>query len=288
MYNSRNHSFIFAPNFMGSVYEYKQPARRSYKRKATATVPMGYIRRRKRRVFRARRRRQPFSTRSRAYRNLRIGGFLGIEKKFLDCAWNGVALTASTDGAGGELQPASGCTNAISIPAQGDGESQRDGRKYTLKSAYINGEIALTGLNDQPNGIQLPSIFLALVLDTQANGATVTSENVYINPGTSGETMLPKPFRNLQNTKRFRVLDSTTVECKDIYSTVDGANTASIQQGQRPKFELSWNGSLVCDSTGTTADVASASDNALHLIGYTDTTLSTPVVYGKSRIRFFG
>ncbi len=36
-------------------------------------------------------------------RNIRTAGFLGIEKKFLDTAWNSVALAASTDGAGGEL-----------------------------------------------------------------------------------------------------------------------------------------------------------------------------------------
>lgn len=72
-----------------------------------------------------------------SFRSLAAGLCLGIETKFLDTAWNGVAINASTDGAGGELQPSTGCTDCISVPAQGDGESQRDGRKYCVKSIFF-------------------------------------------------------------------------------------------------------------------------------------------------------
>lgn len=96
-------------------------------------------------------------------RNARIGGFLGIELKFLDCAWNSVALATSTDGAGGELNPSSGCTLAISVPAQGNGQSERDGQKYQLKSAWVSGNITTAAASDQDDVAEIPGYFIALV-----------------------------------------------------------------------------------------------------------------------------
>lgn len=221
--------------------------------------------------------------------NYRTAGYLGIERKFLDCAWNAVAVNQSTDGSGIELQPSTGCTNAISVPAQGDGESNRDGRKYTLKSAFISGHVQWDGASDQADTSTYQPVFLALVLDTQANGATIVSENVYINPSTSGLAMLPQPLRNLQNSKRFRVLDHTIVYPGGAYAFNDAAATGSINTQIGKFFKLSWRGNLICDSVGTTADIASASDNALHVLACTAaTTPGTPAVYAKSRVRFVG
>ncbi len=241
-------------------------------------------------AYRAKRRkynRPRARARFRSRRNYRTGGFMGIELKFLDVAWNGVAILASTDGADGEMQPSSGCTNALSIPAQGDGESQRDGRKYTLKSVWVSGVIATTEKVTQTTVEVSPGFFVALVLDTQANGATIVSENVFLNPSTSGVAMLPQPVRNLQNSKRYRVLAKQFVYRKRMNSIQDAATTASFAP-QRSSVNLSWKGNLVCDSVGTTADVASASDYAIHLIAYTDSTAFTPVFTGKARTRFVG
>ena len=100
----------------------------------------------------------PSYSRKRAFGpNVRTGGFLGIELKFLDCAWNSVTINTSTDGSSGELQPSSGCTSAISVPAQGDGESQRDGRKYTIKSMWLNGIVEMTPLANQSDTTPLRS-----------------------------------------------------------------------------------------------------------------------------------
>lgn len=99
----------------------------------------------------------------RSLANQRTGGFLGIEYKFLDCAWNAVVLNTSTDGSSGEMQPSSGCTNAISVPAQGDGESNRDGRKYCIKSIWVSGIIDSTALQDQADMTEMQGWFFALV-----------------------------------------------------------------------------------------------------------------------------
>lgn len=220
--------------------------------------------------------------------NARSGGYLGLELKFLDCAWNGVALGASTDGSGGELQPSSGSTNCISCPAQGDGESNRDGRKYVIKSCFVSGNIDTTGLQDQANATDAAGFWFALVLDTQTNGATINSEDVYVNPSTSAIAMLPQPLRNLQNSKRFKILDSCFRNYKDIYAFNDGGATGAIIGGQLPTVKLSWKGTIQVETTGTAADVASVSDNSLHVVAYAGSTGFTPVFIGKSRVRFMG
>lgn len=223
-------------------------------------------------------------------RNARIGGFLGLELKFLDCAWNGVTIAASTDGSGLEMQPSAGCTNCISCPGQGDGESQRDGRKFVIKSFWVSGTIDTSPAQDQGDAINNDGYFFALVLDTQANGATIVSENVYINPGSSGENMLPTPLRNLENSKRFTILASKFIRPTNTYALTDGTSTASIAPQNSAYVNLSWKGNISVDTTGTTADVASVSDNAVHLIACTGAGGSTftPVFRGKSRMRFMG
>lgn len=221
-------------------------------------------------------------------RNARIGGFLGLELKFLDCAWNGVALASSTDGSGGELQPSSGCTNAISVPAQGDGESQRDGRKFCIKSVYVNGIISTAQLQDHTDAEDLLGYWFALVLDTQANGATLVSENVYLNPSTSAISILPQPLRNLQNSTRYRILDSKFIGPGGAYGITDGTATASVSNQVSPKVTLSWKGSINVDTTGTTANVSSCADNAIHVLAYCGSTALTPSFFGKSRMRFMG
>jgi hypothetical protein len=220
--------------------------------------------------------------------NTRTGGFTGIELKFLDCAWDGVGLGTSTDGSNGELAPSSGCTGAISVPAQGDGESQRDGRKYTLKSCWVSGVIETSAFANQADCVDIPGYFIALVLDTQCNGVTIASEDVYINPGTTAPSMLPQPLRNLANTKRFKILDKQYIEHDGAYVVTDGTNTGSISPMISPKVNLSWKGNINCLSDGTTANVSSATDNALHLVAFAASSAFTPVFTGKSRVRFVG
>jgi hypothetical protein len=221
--------------------------------------------------------------------NYRTGGFADIELKFLDTAWNGVAINSSTDGADGEIQPSTGCTNCLSVPAQGDGESNRDGRKWILHGAFASGCIAYQVQNDQDDAVQFPSVFLALVLDTQANGATINSEDVFINPSTSAQAMVPQPLRNLEHSKRFRILDHCFIE-PSVYAFNDAAATGTIDTMNNPTFKLSWRSKkgIMCHGTGADADIANVSDNAMHLLAYKGTTGGTLTIFGKCRVRFTG
>jgi hypothetical protein len=231
---------------------------------------------------------RPVLPRYRAPRmNFRTGGFLGLELKFLDCYWNDVSIGVSTDGSGGELQPTGGCTDCISMPAQGDGEQQRDGRKFTIKSVWVSGTVYRGLQQDQADVTSTSGIYFALVLDTQANGATIVSEDMFINPTNSGRGMLPQPLRNLQNTRRFKILASQYIAPPMPVTGSDGANTISTNAGQEQTVNLSWKGEIVCNTKGTTADVANATDNAIHVIAYGGGRFDDYFV-GKSRVRFMG
>lgn len=231
----------------------------------------------------------PFTRKRRRRRaNTRTGGFMGIELKFLDTAWNSVVMNSSANAANGELHPSTGCTTAISVPAQGDGESQRDGRVYTLKSVYGSWIVTTSELQNQADASDSSGYWFALVLDKQANGATIVSENVFVNPSTDSRAMLPYALRNLQNQKRFRVLDSVYVPAPMMYSITDGPNTGSLAAQQTPTFTLSWKGNIIVDCIGTTASSASVSNNLIHLVGYAGDTNLAPSISGKARTRYVG
>lgn len=216
--------------------------------------------------------------------NLRIGGFLGIELKYVDYALAGQVLVAPTDATGGEVDPATAL--ALNAIAQGDGEQQRDGKQAAIKSCYVTGVVDLPALANQTAGKDLPTVFVALVLDKQTNAAQLSSENVFTNPGASA-ILAASPLRNMQYTSRFEVLDSCLLEFSPNMITWDGTNIES--GGSRAPFKLSWTGELMTQYVGTGATVAAIQDNSLHLIAYVGPSVtSAPVISYNSRVRFVG
>lgn len=219
-------------------------------------------------------------------RNIRTAGYLGIERKFLDVYASDVAIPAPTDATGAEMQPEGGCTGCLSAPAQGDGEQQRDGRKITLKSCFVNFTVRGSVASDQADVKAAPQVFVALVQDTQANGATVVSEQVFSNPNDTAYVNT-YPLRNLQYSARYRVLDHKTVNMAPCYAINDAAATGSLVCSEQTGT-LNWKGNMPVTFTGTTADVANVTDNAFHIIAYSTTTNFNPVISYCSRVRFVG
>ncbi len=221
---------------------------------------------------------------SRSISNARIGGFLGIENKFYDQKLTASALTAPGDATGGEHDPSA--TILLNTVVQGDGESNRDGRNITMNSIHLNGTIQI---NDQINQTAQPTagtVFIALVLDMQTNGATISSENVYKNKSASG-ALAASPFRNLQFIKRFKVLKTKQIKLPPMESTYDGTNIELAGYNVPWKMNVQLNG-LKTNFTSTTEDVANIVDNSLHIIAWTSNTDQAPLIYYNSRLRFFG
>lgn len=198
--------------------------------------------------------------------NIRTGGFLGMESKFLDLAYSAtVAATVS----GAEADPTGSCLNPV---VQGDGESNRDGRKYVITSVYVKGVLSVTG----GTSLDDPTVMLTLVQDKQTNGAQLNSEDVLTSPGIAINAM-----RNLQYIGRFNVLKSMRIDMKPRSAW----NGTAFSTSQTP-FEMYVKCKIPVFCNGTTGDVSTITDNSIHLIA-TSTSTAVTLSY-NSRIRFQG
>lgn len=213
----------------------------------------------------------------------RTGGFTGIERKFYDTALSGAAISAPADAAGGEQDPSA--TILLNTITQGDGESQRDGRKCTVYTTYVKGIITCAAQINQTVPDNACKIYIALVLDTQTNGATIASENVFKN-ASANAINASNPMRNMQFTQRFRVLDTAEVTLQNANISWDGTNME--QSGLIETFKLSSNLQFNTLYSGTTESVANITDNSLHVIAYTNNTELSPLISYNARVRFVG
>ncbi len=209
----------------------------------------------------------------------------GVELKFLD---NEFEATLPAVVAGGEMDPpgagAQTAPGTISAIAQGDGESNRDGRRCILKSVTLRFEFVVSA--NASSVLSLTSnCFLALVHDTQTNGAQLSAEQVFVQP-TDG-SLQTLAMRNLQNTGRFRVLAVKRITMSPTAAAGDGTanDTAQMRSGIITIYKQL---NIPVVHTLTTAAIAAISDNSLHVIAWTDDTSSTVTIKYISRVRFIG
>lgn len=213
--------------------------------------------------------------------NPRSGGYLGIENKFVDYEYDAAISQAV---AGGEADPAA--VLSLSAMAQGDGESQRDGRKCVLTSVQLSGYCELTPIfSAVGSDVGLAAtVRLVLVQDTQTNGAQLNAEDVIKAP--TDTDLNPVGFRNLQFSKRFRVLADKTIHLEP--QTMRTETAVIDQAGVRKGFKIYKKLQVPVDHSGTTAAVSTITDNSLHLIAFTGANDSPIRLRYQSRVRFQG
>ncbi len=218
--------------------------------------------------------------------NRRTGGFLGIENKFYDTSIVGAVLTAPTGSTGGEHNPSA--TIALNTVTRGDGESQRNGKDITMNNIGIRGHIRVppkANLSAADNGVVC---YVALVLNTQTNGALLNSEDVFKNISADG-LLMGQPWRNLQFTSRFKVLASKMVVfARSPELTWDGTN---MEQGGlvRPfQMFVDLKGLKVHYSSASTETIANIIDNSLNIVAFSNGTGLAPVLSYSARLRFVG
>lgn len=212
--------------------------------------------------------------------NRRTGGFQDLEVKFVDYFVNDKAFTI--DWAGGEMDEATALS--LSAVGQGDGESQRDGRKYSLHSVHVKGTIYVNQLESQAAPINDVLVRVCLVLDTQTNKQQLNAEDV-MKVIASGEDT--KSFRNLSNSSRFKVLRNFEGIIKRENLNEGAANLfASVRSDISFDWNVKFKTPVKCLASATGATVAATTDNSIHVIGVADST--DAILSYISRVRFTG
>lgn len=216
------------------------------------------------------------------YQNRRTGGFAGLEVKFYDSQVDPTALTA--DWATSNIDPTDEqCLNALT---QGTDEDQRIGRKATFKSVMIKGEIRLLnrdGVATLEGGRN--TVRIILVLDTQTNGAGMLGSAVM--NGAPGNVQPENAYRNLENSKRFKILADKTITLR--YQGIGGDGTTIDIQGETKTFSIfkSLNLDTNYSASQDPPDIADIVDNSLHLIAVADSGAQVFMNY-MARTRFVG
>jgi len=219
--------------------------------------------------------------------NVRTGGLLGVEKKYLDCARTLTPLLAPTDMSGIEIAPTSGSTGCLSAPATGDAFNNRDGQKIQAKSILVKGVILVAPQINQTAADTSPVVCVSLIQDTQTNGAVYNSEDVYSNfSNEAGQNC--NALRNPSYVERFKVIKTLCFNLPQLPITYDGANIE--QPGLTIPFTLSkkLNFTTRFLSGGNTADIANVIDNSLNIIAWVNNTSYAAQIGFNSRFRFIG
>lgn len=199
------------------------------------------------------------------------------------------ALVAPANAAGATLQPTTGCTGCLSAPAQGDGPSNRDGNKIVAKSIFLEGVVIVNDQTAATSPDVSAQVYVALVMDTQSNGASLSSQDVFTNPG--GQVVLAaSPLRNMSYTQRFRILAVKRISLKMPPILWNNTAGSEEQAGFHEKFTLSWKGMMpVTFTTGsTTADIANVTNNSIQLVAFASNLDLVPAITYNCRMRFVG
>ncbi len=176
-----------------------------------------------------------------------------------------------------------GCLSAV---AQGDGENQRDGRVYYIKSIHIHGEVNTVALETDAGPLPEQYARFCVVLDKQTNGAQLAANLVMKEDALTDDHFA---FRNLQHSRRFTILMDKTIIVRHIGQMVVAANQYACPIKRLPfKYHHVFNPPLKINTKGTTAVIASMTENSLHMIGITNATTPTIALSYQVRIRFLG
>lgn len=232
--------------------------------------------------------------------NLRTGGYVGLEKKFFDSSFtqhgdalgHGLAVQLIESNS---FSPPSSTNGALFCPKVGSNQSNRDGRVAQIHSVAISGYVqSVPGGPSNANTISRNiKVYIALVLDTQANGGAFTGSDVFDAISASSADMI-HPYRNLSNIQRFKVLASkrvTIVRDMEVVATATGSQVHATKGWQDFSLYHRFSKPLSVHFKGDTGDLPDISDNNISVIAFLEENTAgqdVTTMGGKCRVRFTG
>lgn len=189
--------------------------------------------------------------------------------------------------------------NCLSAMPTGTGSSERIGRKIVIKSIQVSGSIFNAGLIEGYNPIRPGSVLIAIVLDTQTNGAQLQGGDVYYTGESDiyfGNLLVAcTPFRRLEGMSRFKVLKKVLLRfIAAPFATVleddQGVGLINMPQ-QNVTFQVNLDLNIPVTFFSDDEGIESVMDNSLHIIANRDNTESSGgqvLLSYISRIRYVG
>ena len=162
------------------------------------------------------------------------------ELKYLDCSFVGNQIKASTDASGGSVTPTGGCVGCISVPGQGYGNQERLGQEYYIHSIQLSGVFTRIAATTSVSPTPLPLIFIALVWNKQSNFVGATSNWVFDNVTGSVNGMFPYPQRNMEYTKKYKVLKTYLIKPGAGLNFNDAVGTGAYTHAHNPTFKMKY------------------------------------------------
>lgn len=164
----------------------------------------------------------------------------------------------------------------LRIP-EGNGESERIGRKITVRKLAWRFTIKLTEVDGAANPVNPDTIRVILYLDKQANGAAAATQDIL-------EDNEFISFNNLANSKRFRTLMDRTYDINCHAGGGDGVASDWVGTRVSDTFFKNVNIPIEYDNSATTGALATIRSNNINvlLLGQTGTCSFD----SKMRIRY--
>lgn len=183
-------------------------------------------------------------------------------------------------------------------PSQGPGSQQRDGRLATVQSIYVAGTVYVPPAAATTNNQQ--SVFLALVLDRSPNQTDIDGFTNLIyenlarvpdppNPDVFSRSYVAAPLRNLEWSKRFKVLKTKTLtfNTTPMFETAAGVHYGRAERCFTMSYRPSGSDAQV-EFQGAEGTVENITKNAYYILAISNAIQNAASIAYNSRVRFVG
>lgn len=200
----------------------------------------------------------------------RTGGYYGRysgaggEKKFFDTnIGSDVTVTAAL------------LRTNLAIIAEGNGESNRIGRKVTVKNIHVQGIVALNSATSSNATSDI--VYCMIVLDKQTNGSLFNATDLL---DTDGFTS----FRNLANSHRFKVLKKIVMDFSAGGGVESGVGHAYSENLTSFSINHKCSIDIEFDNSATTGVITSCRSNNIYFVTQSGSGLCG--ITARARIRY--
>ncbi len=165
--------------------------------------------------------------------------------------------------------------NLLTIIPEGNGESERIGRKITLKRVSVLYEMKLSATTAASSTSE--TVRCMLIQDTQTNGAAFIAADLL-------DTDVMSSFNNLANSSRFKILFKQEFSFKAGGAAPSGAAYIFSEDQKYLRMTKKVNIPMEYDNSATTGVITSIRSNNLYWC--TQATGATITSVGKVRVRY--